>query len=447
VPFRTRFRCAAREITAGFAVGLAFAAFGCGTDDVPELPVIELPEVSWTGPVLEARHGELQSGETLDVMLRGRGLSAADAFAIGREVDRLHPVRSLRSGSPYALHVSEVEDPCAFEVWPSVNAGVRVERTGDEWFGEMVERSLEPYVQVLEGVIETSLSDAIVDAGGNAFLVLAVSDILQWDVDFFLDPRPGDRFSLLVETWVDGRDVVSYGDIVSVTYDGQIADAEAYRHRSDDGIQYFHGDGTSVRRTLLKSPLNFRRISSHFSHKRMHPILRRYRPHLGIDYAANMGTPVVALGDGTVTLAATKGGFGKTVILRHNGQLVTQYAHLSKYGKDVKKGARVKQGDVIGYVGSTGLSTGPHLDFRCQVNGKWINPLELERPVADPITASEKPAFGRLVAACIAIRGRADGSGFMSASDVDQAYPGFVAEREEAEASTAALEEGDGRAG
>ena len=420
---------------------------GCGTDEPYETPPVELPEMSWTGPVLEARHGELEPGESLDTMLRDRGLSAADAFAIGREVDRLHPVRSLRAGTPYALHVSEVEDPRAFEVWPEVNSGVLVERTGDEWTGELVERSLEPYLQVLEGVIESSLSDAIVDAGGNAFLVLAVSDILQWDVDFFLDPRPGDRFSLLVETWVDGQDVVSYGDIVAVTYEGRIADAEAYRHRDEDGVQYFHSDGASVRRTLLKSPLNFRRISSHFSHRRMHPILRRYRPHLGVDYAANMGTPVVALGDGTVTPGRHEGR------IRQDGHPASQRSTRHP----VRAPVEVRKGGEEGGAGEAGRR-----DRLRGVDGTLHRaaprlPLSGERQVDQPArarTTGGRSDFGDGEAGvqpgsstrATGFRGDIVGSGFLSASEVREAYPAF-GELEPVRAATAALGTENDRSG
>jgi hypothetical protein len=261
------------------------------------------------------------------------------------------------------------------------------------WEATAVERSLDRYVRHLRGEIDTSFYDAVIDAGGDAGLVLAVTDILQWDVDFFLDPRPGDRFRLLVEEWVDGQSVVEHGDILAVEYEGQVVSASAYAFDAEDRTRYYRADGASVQRTLLKSPLNYRRISSHFSHSRFHPILRRHRPHLGVDYAAATGTPVVTIGDGTVVHVGTKGGYGKTVAVRHNHRITTQYAHLSRYGKDIQKGATVSQGQVIGYVGSTGLSTGPHLDFRCQLNGQWVNPLTMDRPAAEPVDEPMRDRF------------------------------------------------------
>ncbi|MDT8309800.1 MAG: peptidoglycan DD-metalloendopeptidase family protein, partial [Bacteroidales bacterium] len=161
---------------------------------------------------------------------------------------------------------------------------------------------------------------------------------------------------------------------------------------------YFDEQGNSLRREFLKAPLQFRRISSHFSNNRFHPILRRYRPHHGVDYAAASGTPVVSIGDGKVTIAGRKGRAGNMVKIRHNSVYTTTYMHLRSYGEGIRQGASVKQGQVIGFVGSTGLSTGPHLDFRVQKNGQYINPLTLESPPALPIPKHQKEDYLRTIA-------------------------------------------------
>jgi murein DD-endopeptidase MepM/ murein hydrolase activator NlpD len=156
---------------------------------------------------------------------------------------------------------------------------------------------------------------------------------------------------------------------------------------------YYDAEGRSLRKFFLKSPLNYRRISSHFTHRRLHPITKTYRPHLGVDYAAPEGTPVVALGNGRVVKAGWINGFGNTVQIRHNETFLTQYAHLSRYARGVRAGTRVRQGDVVGYVGQTGHATGPHLDFRVQENGKWVNPLGLASGPSEPLPEAERAAF------------------------------------------------------
>ena len=222
------------------------------------------------------------------------------------------------------------------------------------------------------------------------------ADLLAWQVDFLTETRPGDRFEILVrEEWLDGERL-GFGKILAAEYDGKLASARAIRYVGADGtLDWYDDDGKSVRRAFLKSPLNFRRISSKFTARRRHPILKTVRPHWGVDYAAPTGTPVSALGDGVVTVAGRKGGYGNYIEVRHSSTYTTCYGHLSKYAKGIKKGTRVEQGEVIGYVGSTGLSTGPHLDFRVKKNGKFVDPLKLDAPAGRTISKSRRDRFDR----------------------------------------------------
>jgi murein DD-endopeptidase MepM/ murein hydrolase activator NlpD len=188
--------------------------------------------------------------------------------------------------------------------------------------------------------------------------------------------------------------MIGIGDVIGTRYVNRDKEYLAFGFRDEDGkMEYYDYDGNSVRRVFLKSPLNFRRISSYFSNRRFHPILKVYRPHLGIDYAAPTGTPIVSIGDGRVAYVGWKGGFGKYVEIRHNNVYTTCYGHLSRYGKGVRKGARVSQGQVIGYVGATGLATGPHLDFRVKKFGSYVNPLRIEYPKGDPIREDAKMEY------------------------------------------------------
>ncbi|MEO0472148.1 MAG: M23 family metallopeptidase, partial [Bacteroidota bacterium] len=195
----------------------------------------------------------------------------------------------------------------------------------------------------------------------------------------------GDCYKILYTTYeVDGVPA-GFGDISAATFTHYGKETFAFRFDQGEGDEYFDQEGNSLRKTFLKAPLTYSRISSRFSYSRLHPILKIRRPHLGVDYAAPRGTPVVAVGEGIITKASWGGGGGKTVKVKHNGNYQTAYLHLSRYGNGISVGAAVKQGQIIGYVGSTGLSTGPHLDFRFYKNGRAVDPLKVDPPSANPI--------------------------------------------------------------
>jgi murein DD-endopeptidase MepM/ murein hydrolase activator NlpD len=237
------------------------------------------------------------------------------------------------------------------------------------------------WVRRIEGELKGSLYESFLAAGADANLCMRYADLLAWQVDFLTEPRPGDRFRVLVQELRMRGENLGFGKILAAEYDGRQAFARATRWTDGAGqLDWYDDEGKSVRRAFLKSPLNYRRISSRFSARRRHPILKTVRPHWGVDYAAPSGTPVSALGNGVVEFAGRKGGYGKYIEVRHSSTFTTCYGHLSRFGKGVRRGARVEQGQVIGYVGSTGLSTGPHLDFRVKRHGQFIDPLRLEAP-------------------------------------------------------------------
>jgi murein DD-endopeptidase MepM/ murein hydrolase activator NlpD len=220
------------------------------------------------------------------------------------------------------------------------------------------------------------------------------ADLLAWEVDFFTEPRNGDRVSIVVEEKHLDGELLGFGRILAAEYRGDRTGIRAVRYVDEAGnLDWYDDDGRSVRRAFLKSPLSFRRISSYFTARRRHPILKRVMPHWGVDYVAPQGTPVSALGAGVVTSAGRRGGFGNYVEVRHNSTYTTCYGHLWKFARGIRRGARVQQGDVIGYVGSTGLSTGPHLDFRVKKNGSYVNPLRIDSPPGRTVPATEKPRF------------------------------------------------------
>lgn len=255
--------------------------------------------------------------------------------------------------------------------------------------------AFETRVEPVSAVIEASLFSSILDIGELDQLALDLADIFGSDIDFYTDIQKGDSFKVLIEKkYLDGQ-FSKYGAILAAAFNNNQKRLTGFRFPDENGKPAYYGpDGKSLKRSFLKSPLKFARISSRFSLSRMHPILKVLRPHLGVDYAARVGTPVQAVGAGVVTGAGFSGASGRMVRIRHSGGFETMYLHLSRF--TVNRGARVTQGQVIGYVGSSGLSTGPHLDFRVLRHGKAINPLKVIFPPGPPVSPNLFESFASL---------------------------------------------------
>ncbi|MCP4205036.1 MAG: peptidoglycan DD-metalloendopeptidase family protein [bacterium] len=332
-----------------------------------------------------------ESGETLSDALTGVGLARSEVVEVVDELSPWADPRKIRPADQYSASFAEDGSVELFELWMARKGRVRVARSGDGWQGDWhpFERSVK--VRSIEGTLEGALETAIASAGGEINLAILMADVFQWDLDFTRDLRTGDRFRILYETvYLDGV-ADGLGSILGVSYENGGRLLEAYRF-GDDGA-YYDADGRPLKKMFLRSPLRYSRVTSRFSRKRFHPILKRYRPHYGVDYGARIGTPVRATANGTVVSAGWDRGGGKTVKIRHPNSYLTAYLHLSGYAKRIRSGRRVMQGDVIGYVGSTGLSTAPHLDYRVQRHGRWIDPLSLKSVPADPVPHRRLPEF------------------------------------------------------
>jgi murein DD-endopeptidase MepM/ murein hydrolase activator NlpD len=264
-----------------------------------------------------------------------------------------------------------------------------IEKDAQGYKARKKEIPLETYLVKAIGEIRSSLFEAMDSVGEQDALTISFAEILAWEIDFYKDVKEGDRFKIIVEKLYKGDQFIRYGTIHAVEYQ---TGNESVRGIEYQG-HYYHEDGTSLRKAFLKTPLRFNRISSRFSRARKHPILGGTLPHYGVDYAAPPGTPVWAVADGLVIACGWNGGFGKQVVLRHINGYKTYYGHLSRYGSGIRSGARVKQKQIIGYVGSTGLSTGPHLDYRLAKDGRFKNPLEESFPSGLPIGKGERDAF------------------------------------------------------
>ncbi len=342
----------------------------------------------------------LKSGQTLAQVLYAAGLSTADVkealdalvgvinFSKVRAGDGIRLERE-GEGATQRLSFLEIQDGPALD-WC-------VRRDGDKLVGFKRDIPIVRRTVQVEARLQTNLSQAFVDSGEDPQLALAVADVFAWDIDFYTDPRPGDRILALVERQeADGR-LIGYGDVLAAEYEGgpesSLGDKTVFRYVDHAGQPgYYDAEGRSARRTFLKSPLKFAHITSGYG-LRMHPVLHYVKAHQGVDYGAPTGTPVWAVGDGVVEAAGYKGANGNYVAIRHRNGLETFYCHLSAIGAGIRAGARVLQKRVIGLVGMTGLATGPHLHYALKRAGQFMNPLALKVPRAEPIAPSELPDF------------------------------------------------------
>jgi murein DD-endopeptidase MepM/ murein hydrolase activator NlpD len=334
---------------------------------------------------------ELLPGETLGSVLGGLGLEGAEAHRLGLELAEHVEVRRLKAGSRYAVNVAPQTGLQSFALAVDDDGRLTARRAEAEWeiSWDPFERSVE--LGVAMGTLEGALETAVVEAGAPAAVTFRMAEALQWDLDFNRDLRLGDRFRVLFErVYLDGvyRGV---GEVLAVQYENRGQLVEAYRFGDDGGL--YDEEGRPLRKMFLRSPLPYSRVTSRFSHRRFHPVLKTYRPHYGVDYGAPVGTPVRVTASGSVRFAGWDRGGGKTVKVRHPNDYETMYLHLSRFAKGVSPGKRVAQGEIIGYVGSTGLSTGPHLDYRIKHRGGYINPLAMKSVPAEPIPQKDLPAF------------------------------------------------------
>lgn len=363
---------------------------------VPALPPAEQPVVASTPepPALRTETVELRRRDTLADLLVRSGLSAAEAHALAKGLREAGAnLRRMRAGDRLELSRDADERIVAVAYAPSAWQRFHATRGQADWTVERTDVAPEIRTEIREGEVRNSLWDAV-DAGAiGAQTMLDLVQIFESSFDFTADTRAGDRFRLLVEARYANGTFVEDGRILAaqyVTEDGTLA---GVAFEVGGRTAYYDPDGRSLKRMFLRSPLQFSRISSGFTYRRPHPVLGGVRPHLAIDYAAPTGTPVWAVADGTVEFAGRKGGNGIQVLLRHRAGYKTYYSHLSRIAKGVRPGARVAQKQVIGYVGSTGLSTGPHLDYRVSRNGRFVNPLAEKFLPGEPIPAAQRAFF------------------------------------------------------
>jgi murein DD-endopeptidase MepM/ murein hydrolase activator NlpD len=339
-------------------------------------------------PRLHTIEGEVRERSTLFQSLAEKNIPPRWIDLIISELKSYVNFRKIKGGT-YHLITDEKGDLVKFIYEAGPTEIYEIEKDGQKYVARRKSVPVEIRLVKVVGEIRSSLFEAMDAAGEQDPLTIAFAEILAWEIDFYKDVREGDRFKVVVEKVYKGDQFVEYGAIHGVEYQRGEKIIRGIRYK--DG--YYDDKGFSLRKAFLKAPLRFARISSRFSWARRHPILGGVRPHFGVDYAAPPGTPIWAVADGTVTSCGWNDGFGKQVILRHMNGYTTYYGHLSRFGPGIRKGARVKQKQVIGYVGSTGLSTGPHLDYRLLKDGRFRNPLRETFLPGVPIQKKEMGMF------------------------------------------------------
>lgn len=337
--------------------------------------------------------GSIRRGEFFSTLMTRLGASQGDIYALDSKSKGVFDMRQIKVGYHYhAYYLPGEPDTLAYVVYEKDNFSYVVFSLGDSLDVKVYEKDIAKEVDYVEVAIENSLWQDIVDAGAPALLAISLADIYAWSIDFF-GLQKGDSFRAVYEKTVCDGAVLDVEKVLfaEFTHGNQVY--KAYYFDDGSGNFYWNEKGESMRKAFLRAPLSYTRISSGFTYSRRHPITRKVRPHTGIDYAAPAGTEVMSIGDGVVVYKGYKNAEGNMVKIKHNSVYTSAYLHLSRYGKDIKVGQRVKQGQVIGYVGSTGYSTGPHLDFRIWKNGTPINPLNMESPPAEPLAKKDMQAF------------------------------------------------------
>lgn len=344
---------------------------------------------------LDVTEYKMRNGDNPAAIFSALGFSALKADSITKASIHVLDPTKLRAGMNYYTFTTQdsVADIRYIAFAKSLVDYAVIDLTGDSILAYEFNKPITIKRHYTEGTINSSLWNVIKASGADPLLAIKISDVYAWQIDFF-DVKEGDSFRVLYDVaYIDDTTALNITSIEGAVFTHQGKDFTAIPFTQDSVFEYFDLEGNSLRKAFLKAPLDFFRITSRFTNARFHPILKRYRAHHGVDYAAPVGTEVKSIGAGTVIAKGYMGGGGHTLKVKHNSVYTTSYMHLSKYAKGIQVGSHVGQGQVIGYVGSTGLSTGPHLDFRVYKNGQPINPLQMEAPPSLPVKPELRDSF------------------------------------------------------
>lgn len=353
-------------------------------------------------PASEWTRVEIEAGQTLSSLFNAEGLSAEQWMAILELGKDARQLKSIKAGEVLELRKSGDQLQELRYALDELRT-LQVRRAEQGFEATVVTAALDRHSRTVTGTIDSSLFVSGQKAGLPVRVVMELAELFRYDIDFALDLRSGDRFTVVIEELYKNGEKLRDGDLLAAEFVNQGKAHRAVRFKDAEGRSAFYTpDGESLRKAFFRTPLDVVRISSHFNLNRRHPILNTIRAHKGTDYAAAAGTPIKATGDGKVTFMGTKGGYGRVVILKHGSQYETLYAHMSRYRAGLKAGSTVKQGQVIGYVGSSGLATAPHLHYEFRVNGIHKNPVSVVVPRANPIPRGQLAEFQRQIKPLVA---------------------------------------------
>lgn len=349
-------------------------------------------------PLKETKY-HIKKGMTLTDILAKHNLSPAEIHKIREEAKPIYDFAKIKAGHEIRVFSTQEGNIECIEYDIDEINYLQLKKEEENYKAEIKEFPYETEVKMISGTIEDNLIEAVNKEEEEDFLALSLAEIFAWDIDFYTDLRRGDSFKIIFEKKYLNNKFTGYGNIIAAEFINQGKMFQAFRYTYPDTKKgdYFTPDGNSLRKEFLKSPIRFSRITSRFSYSRLHPIRKVYRPHYGVDYAADIDTPVQATADGTVIFVGWNGASGRMVKIRHKNAYVTMYLHLRKYAKGIRKGAKVKGGQIIGKVGSSGESTGPHLDYRIKYRGKYINPLAARFKPVVPLRSEFLEDFKRKV--------------------------------------------------
>ena len=362
------------------------------TDEINDTDLAELPATKADDPKWQSL--KVKRGDSLSVLFDRAQIKPAQLLELMKlaktsELKRIHPgdtIKVIHDDEGKLLALNYQIDGVRY---------LQVERKDEQLAADILEHHIEVRAAYAAGEIESSLFLSSEKAGLSQNTTMELANVFGWDIDFALDIRKGDKFTVIYEQRFKNGTKIKDGNILAAEFvnQGKVFRALRYTDPVTSYAGYYSPSGHSLRKAFLRSPVKFGRISSRFSTKRYHPILHRFRSHKGVDYAAGRGTPIRASGDGKIIYKGTKGGYGRTVIIKHGSRYTTLYAHLNNYNRKIRSGSRVKQGQVIGYVGSSGLASGPHLHYEFRVNGVHRNPLTVKFPSTKPIPKRYRDNF------------------------------------------------------
>lgn len=367
---------------------------------ISDSPVEEVvPQLKYGIPILDyfVKGGVVKNGDYFGGLLLDAGLSNNELQQVLSASKGIFDITKIKVGNTYeflfAQDSANIQPQPAYFIYERDALSHIVFSLKDSVYVKVVEKEIAVKKKYVEVTINTSLWNDVMAAGSSPVLALKLADIYAWTIDFF-GLQQGDSFKAIYDELSYNGEFIDISNVYYAEFTHNAKQFTSVRFvDGEKGNIYWNENGESLRKAFLKAPLSFSRISSKFTYKRKHPIYKIVRPHTGVDYAAPKGTPVMSIGDGVVVSKGWGGGGGNTVKIKHNSVYTTAYLHLSGYAKGLKKGTRVKQGEIIGYVGSTGASTGPHLDFRVWKNGTPVDPLKLESPSVEPVSKANMEAF------------------------------------------------------